>query len=347
MELVRKEGARSLVWGYFGLKKGSDGRGIDDGVVICRTCFGSVVARNGNTSNLFTHLSTHHKKLYATLMDEVKARKRKEREANATPQLPVGQPSLTQVIEKSQKYEKKGKRWKELTNSITFCIAKDSLPIRIVEKPGFTRMLKSFDGRYELPSRSYFSRTAIPDLYISVREEVKKEIVPVQYFAATTDLWSSVGLRPYMSYTIHFVDDNWKLSSRCLQTHYLPQDHTGENLADAMKETLCTWDLKEANQVCITTDSGSNIINAARRLNWNRLSCFGHNLNLAITKAFNGDTRCARALGVCHKVVSSFSLSWKRRRDLIKSQIDLKVPQHSLIAHTKYMYSHILIIKLM
>ena len=308
---MSKENTRSLAWRYFGLRKGSDRRGIDDGEVICRSCQDIVIARNGNMSNLFAHLSAHHKTLYATVMDGVKAKKSKA--TRPTPQLPVGQPSITQVMEKSQKYEKKGKWWKELTDSVTFCIAKDSLPIRIVEKPGFSRMLKSFDGRYELPSRNYFSRTALPALYTSVKEKMKKEIASVQYFVATTDLWSSVGLCPYMNYTIHFIDNNWRLSNRCLETHFLPQSHTGENLADAMIETLRAWELSEANQVCITTDSGSNIINATRRLHWNRLSCFGHNHHLAITKAFSGDSQCARALGVCHKVVSSFSMSWNKR----------------------------------
>ena len=134
-DLVHKEGTRSLAWRYFGLRKGSDGRGIDDGEVICRSCRDIVIACNGNTSNHFAHLSAHHKTLYATVMDGVKAKKSEA--TRPTPQLPVGQPLITQVMEKSQKYEKKGKWWKELTDSVIFCIAKDSLPIHIVEKPGF------------------------------------------------------------------------------------------------------------------------------------------------------------------------------------------------------------------
>ena len=74
-DLVHKEGTRSLAWRYFGLRKGSDRRGIDDGEVICRSCRDIVIACNGNTSNLFAHLSAHHKMLYATAMDGVKAKK--------------------------------------------------------------------------------------------------------------------------------------------------------------------------------------------------------------------------------------------------------------------------------
>lgn len=79
-----------------------------------------------------------------------------------------------------------------------------------------------------------------------------------------------------------------------------------------MEETLGTSDLKAEFQVCITIDSGSNVINATKRLEWPRLSCFGHNLHLGVTKSLENDSRCSRALGLCRKVVAAFSGSWKR-----------------------------------
>ena len=106
------------------------------------------------------------------------------------------------------------------------------------------------------------------------------------HFAATSDLWSSNGtLVPYISYTVHFLNDDWELQHRCLQTKFLPADHTGEVIADSMEETLSMWNLKAESLVCITTDSGSNVINATKRLDWPRLSCFGHNLHLGVTKS--------------------------------------------------------------
>ena len=145
-------------------------------------------------------------------------------------------------------------------------------------------------------------------------------------------MWSSVGMQPYMSYTIHYIDSDWKLQNKCLQTQFLPEDHTGIHLAEAMEAALGLWELDSANQVCLTTDNGSNIISATGILEWPRLSCFGHNLHLSITKAIQDDTRCSRALGVCRKIVSSFSMSWKRKRELTKTQINLNLKQHSLMA---------------
>ncbi|KAK6195114.1 hypothetical protein SNE40_000606 [Patella caerulea] len=80
------------------------------------------------------------------------------------------------------------------------------------------------------------------------------------FYAATTDLWSSKTVAPYMSYTVHYINNDWQLMTRHLQTMYTPEDHTGSILANGLKETLELWDLKEEFQVCVTTDNGSNII---------------------------------------------------------------------------------------
>ena len=55
-----------------------------------------------------------------------------------------------------------------------------------------------------------------------------------------------------------------------------------------MEATLDAWDLDVTNQVCLTTDSGTYIIiKATADLGWPRLSCFGHNMHPAITKALD------------------------------------------------------------
>ena len=58
-----------------------------------------------------------------------------------------------------------------------------------VEKPGFRTLLQSFDGRYKLPSRKYFSETAIPSLYFNETAKLLKELSRIAvHFLATTDL---------------------------------------------------------------------------------------------------------------------------------------------------------------
>ena len=185
------------------------------------------------------------------------------------------------------KHDKNSKRWKNITNAVTVYLAKDMVPIYTVEKPGFKQLISTLDRQYELPSRKYFTKTTIPTLY-TTRDIVATEIGDVRYFSATTDLWSSEGMKPYLSYTIHFIS-KWKLQSRCLQTSFIIEDHTGKNLAEAMRCSLEAWELDESKQVCLTTDSGAKIVNAASTLDWKRLSCFKNNLHLAITNSIKCD----------------------------------------------------------
>ncbi len=60
-------------------------------------------------------------------------------------------------------------------------------------------------------------------------------------FALTTDIWSSRTCEPYMSLTIHFIED-WEMKTAFLQTSYFPQDHTGAHVAEAL--TGCTCELE-------------------------------------------------------------------------------------------------------
>ena len=56
------------------------------------------------------------------------------------------------------------------------------LPLSTVEKPGFQNMLSTFDNRYQLPNRKYMSNTAIPSLYLSVKDKVADELKEMVFF---------------------------------------------------------------------------------------------------------------------------------------------------------------------
>lgn len=153
-----------------------------------------------------------------------------------------------------------------------------------------------------------------PSLLAKTREMVVSEIGQAQYLSATTDLWSSATTELCIIYTVHFIGDNWKLQRYCLQTMYCPEDHMEGNLASELGSSLEAWDLRPEQQSCLTTDNGSNFIKAGNLLDWPHISYFGHNLHLAVTTATN-DSRVSRPYGICHKIVETYSHSWKKRRD--------------------------------
>ena len=329
--IVPKKKVVSPVWDYFGLRADSKGKIIDDGVAVCRQCNGNVRASGGNTSNLLSHLRTHHPSKY-TLVLQAQREKAKESSTASSSSTNASQATLPELFTKTQKYERTTRRWREITDSITYCISKDMLSIYTVEKEGFRRLTYTLDSKYEIPSAKYFSSVAIPALYEKTRETVAVEVQSAYYFSSTTDMWSSSTMEPYLSYTVHFITNDWTLQSRCLQTLFVPKDHNADNLSEVLTETLAQWKLEVGRQVCITTDNGSNILCATTvRLMWTQLSCFGHNLHLAVVNSIKDESRIQRCLGLCRKLVSAFSHSWKKKRDLTKAQNDLGVPQHSLV----------------
>ena len=92
------------------------------------------------------------------------------------------------------------------------------LPLHTVDKPGFRNMLECFDNRYDMPTRKYFSQVSLPTLYSKLRGTTAQELQETHYYSCTTDMWSSPGLLPYTSFTVHYLDQEWKFQSQCLET---------------------------------------------------------------------------------------------------------------------------------
>lgn len=123
-------------------------------------------------------------------------------------------------------------------------------------------------SKYALPGRKYISQTSLPQLYAECRGKLEEQLRNVTHFATTTDMWSSRTSEPYMSLTIHYVNKEWNLQSICRQTEYFPDDHTAEIISQGLVEALASWGLSKDRQVCITTDSGANMVKAVSLNNW-------------------------------------------------------------------------------
>ena len=137
-----------------------------------------------------------------------------------------------------------------------------------------------------------------------------------------------------MSFTEHFIDKDWILRSYCLDTIPSYEDHTGENIANTLQDVLENWQLSSEKLVATTTDNASNYVAAFETLGWTRVSCFGHNLNLVVSKGLDNH-RVQQAIARCHSLIELFSRSWKKTRDLRLKQEQLGMPMHKLITDVR------------
>ena len=65
--------------------------------------------------------------------------------------------------------------------------------------------------------------------------------------------------RSFLEFYIPPHFSSMELLSNCLCTHYVVDDHTGENLKDSLLEIFAEWGLNQEQLVAITTDSGANV----------------------------------------------------------------------------------------
>ncbi len=274
-ELVPKKKCTSEIWQYFGFKR----EDVSQMQILCKSCRKTVVT--SNTTNLHSHLEHNHRELFE---DFRKCKAISTKTANEKPSNNKGaiQTTIDQSFTNATSYGKTSKRHKELTDAVTRFLAKDMMPVNTVSKEGFVGLINKLDLRYQLPSRNNFSHAAIPQMYDTCVKTVSSELRQLDFYASTTDLWSSRTTEPYMSYTVHFLTQDFELKTRCLGVVYFPESHTSENIAHGLRDILASWNLKEENQVSIKTNNGANVVKATELNNWVRLQCFGHRLHLAI-----------------------------------------------------------------
>ena len=132
-----KEG-KSSVWTYFGYETNSqqatEGKRPD--AVTCRLCKKSVIAKGGNTSNMLSHLKCHHplqhSEARAALAAKLKYKKQGQNKACSSDSTQYKQMTVQEALK--PRYSQQSKKWQQLTDSVTYCLAKDMMPIYSVEK---------------------------------------------------------------------------------------------------------------------------------------------------------------------------------------------------------------------
>lgn len=150
-EFVSKRGlSNSAIWKWLQFQK----LDIEQNDVYCRICRRHVQMKTGNTTNLFYHLRSSHPIEYTgsqSLRAKTASTSISTLKQASSASLTVNplQQSLVTTVSMITPYERSSKRNKDIS-TISYFIAKDMLPVRTMEKPGFKRLTKVLDPRYEV-----------------------------------------------------------------------------------------------------------------------------------------------------------------------------------------------------
>ncbi|XP_067679694.1 zinc finger BED domain-containing protein 4-like [Haliotis asinina] len=247
---------------------------------------------------------------------------------------PVGQLSIPEAF--MSKLAPGSARAKLITRNLALYIATDLRPYSIVENSAFKNFVHCLEPKYSVPSRPTLSEKVMPNLYEEVRQSVQSQLHEAQTIAMTSDGWTSRATESYITITAHFIDSQWILQNKVLQTRAIYECHTGTNIAQVLKSAVDEWKLERPHGLQpLTSDSAANMCVAAKQANMTpHIKCFAHVINLAAQQALK-ISEVQRLLGRVRRVVNYFHKSSTASQQLKAKQTLLQLPNHKLLSEVK------------
>jgi hypothetical protein len=128
---------------------------------------------------------------------------------------------------------------KELTMGMTELICSELLPFHLIDSEKWKHFMSLAAPKYRVVSSSYVKNNALPELYANIRKKIESRIATTaRSINICVDGWSSLTHVQYMSITIQWLTKNFKMHSYVLSTQCLQGEHSADNIAAAMGETL-------------------------------------------------------------------------------------------------------------
>ena len=122
------------------------------------------------------------------------------------------QPNVMQIFNKLTKIDPNGHKQECYDRSLLELLAKTYIPFNVVDSAEWKRFIDTLDKTVNQKTARTYSRQ-MSKFADEVLEKVKETVVKfcTASLALTTDLWTSRAHDSYISVTIHFVDESFRL----------------------------------------------------------------------------------------------------------------------------------------
>jgi hypothetical protein len=106
----------------------------------------------------------------------------------------------------------------------------DQQPFTIVEKVSFQNFLQTLYPKIKLPTANTIKNQVLGyhESGIKVIQEILQNVPGKISF--TTDIWTSVAMKSFLTITAYFINKEWELETLVLDFVQIWGAHTGENL---------------------------------------------------------------------------------------------------------------------
>jgi hypothetical protein len=182
-------------------------------------------------------------------------------------------------------------------------IIKSDQPFSMVDNIHFADLLEYLKKDIVIVSRSTLMRR-LDELYLLMKGQLKQKLHSFKSkYSITCDIWTSKNQLSFFGFTIHYIDDDWRMKDGLLAFKYLKGEHDGLSLAKEMIEILEEFEIAD-RLLGVTADNASNnstmmaclqayynskYPNSGFSKDWNQIECMAHVLNLGaqqILKSF-------------------------------------------------------------
>ena len=109
-------------------------------------------------------------------------------------------------------------------------LAKDMIHPSMVTGRGFKEFLAACDVRMEVPSKKSIYKTLMPELVEETKLRTKLDVKAVSSMAMSVESWFYKETQSFVTVSIHFVKDNWSMSSFVLETFDCTDERTGKKI---------------------------------------------------------------------------------------------------------------------
>lgn len=235
-------------------------------------------------------------------------------------------------------------RTESIHKALAKLISMNQLPLSFCSSSGFRQFMAAVEPNYtickeeELKKRLRFFKS-------TVEEKIRNGLNGVQSVVCTSDYWSSLAHRSYITITAHALDNDWSPMSFTLTTQEIEERYTALNIVEKLENIFSNWEIKD-KVTTIITNNAKNVVNVVQLLscttnaNISDVTCAAHSLQFAINKALKEDA-ISEIIKQSSSLVGHFRHSNLAKRSLLNRQKQLGMPEQSLLPCCKTRWNSI------
>ncbi|XP_049892088.1 zinc finger BED domain-containing protein 4 isoform X1 [Epinephelus moara] len=325
----------SKLWNHFSISP------ADPTKVVCLHC-GRTISRGKKTTNLGTScLFRHMQRFHGHVLESNNTISGDVPSAEIHVKQELMDTSVYETEQNRERFDEHHPVAKKITKLIAEMLALDLQPSAMVENAGLNRLLEYLQPQYSLPPSSYFTSTAIPDMYERVKDVVlthlKEAEGGVVHF--TTSIWVSSQTREYLTLTAHWATYESSVRpqgqdfhcSALLSVSQIDCDHDMHDIPKQLEYLWDSWITSSGLKKGFTVTDNNTIRNTLEDHGHVTMQCFGHTIDLIVSEAIKSQRMVQNLLSIARKICERVHRSAKAKEKLAELQRVHQLPENQLI----------------